>query len=256
MIDEKLLTKLHAGDCLFGISLRYNDAAIIETIGPGWDFCWIDLQHGAIQPDRVLEIVRACAITGTAPFIRLGRQSQDLLGFALDLAVAGVIVAQVDTVEHAAAAVAAAKFPPLGDRSFGGRRICDRHGTDYVLHANQRQLLLVQMESPLALENCEKIAALDGVDGLMIGPDDMAIRLGIPRSSPLEGPVGEATRRIATAARGQGKVAMGFGGAAEKDIRAAVTLGLNMISMGADVSFLRQGMAAWTGAVRTYKENQ
>ena len=79
----------------------------------------------------------------------------------------------------------AARFAPLGSRSFGGRRIIDLYGRDYVHIANQRQLLIAQIETPQAVQCAEQIAAVDGIDILFFGPDDIRVCLQLPMDAPL-----------------------------------------------------------------------
>ena len=184
MIHERFRAKRAAGQPVFGTSLRFRDAGIVEMIGGGWDFVWIDLQHGTIGADHLFDIVRACDLVGVTSLVRMPLNPSGI-GWVLDMDVGGVIIAQVDTVCQAREAVKAARFPPAGDRSYGGRRIIDRQGRDYATDANMRQLLFLQVESPQALDACAELAALDGVDGLMLGPDDIRLRLGQPLSGPI-----------------------------------------------------------------------
>jgi 4-hydroxy-2-oxoheptanedioate aldolase len=177
------------------------------------------------------------------------------VSYALDLDTGGVIVAQVETSEQALAMVQAAKFPPLGNRSYGGRRIIDRHSRDYVEKANRDQLLILQIESPAAAAIAGSLAAINGVDGLMIGPDDMKLRLGLPMSAPLATPeLAKASASVTAATRTHGKLALGFAEASPKGIQASVEAGFNMISLSAMARFVLAGSAemvkvraAWEG---------
>jgi 2-keto-3-deoxy-L-rhamnonate aldolase RhmA len=110
--------------------------------------------------------------------VRVAGHEAGPIGLALDMGATGVIVPCVDTAEQARALVTAAKFPPLGNRSYGGRRPIDLHGRMYAHTANEDTLLLLQIESPLAITNAEQIAAIPGVDGLFLGPDDIMFRRG------------------------------------------------------------------------------
>jgi len=246
MILERMAEKIALGKPVFGTSLRFYDPGIVEMMGKDWDFVWIDLQHGTIEVNHLLNIVRSCDLVGVSAIIRLpGIAAPDMVSFVLDMDPAGTIIAQVDTVAQAEAMVRAAKFPPLGDRSWGGRRIIDRNGRQYAKRANKEQLLIVQIESPTGLENCEAIAAVKGVDGLMIGPDDLSLRLGIMESASLfEGELYAASKKITSACHKHGKLAMGFGGKTVDEIRKTVEAGFNLISMGADAIFVQQGSAA------------
>lgn len=151
--------------------------------------------------------------------------------------------------------VAAAKFPSRGNRSFGGRRIIDRHGRDYFQMANAQQWLILQIESPEAAGICDSLAAIPGVDGLMIGPDDMKMRLGLPLSAPLDTPeLARASSAVTAACRRHGKRAMGFAAPTPAGIQASVEAGFDLISVAAIARMIQQGSGdllkvrqAWAG---------
>jgi len=225
----------------FGISTRFDDPGIIELIGQIWDFVWIDMQHGTVGPERLREIIRACDVVKTTSIVRLAGHNPDTLASVLDMDAGGVMVPQVETVEQASELVRAAKFPPLGNRSWGGRRIIDRRGREYHKTANKKQLLIVQIESPGALKNAEQIARLEGVNGLMLGPDDIKLRMGIDMKSGLDCPeLLEAAKQVGAICKKYGKI--GFAIArSEKHIRFLSQNDFSMIDVGADASFLAAG---------------
>ena len=244
MIHERFRAKRAAGQPVFGTSLRFRDAGIVEMIGGGWDFVWIDLQHGTIGADQLLDIVRACDLVGVTSLVRMPLNPSGI-GWALDMDVGGVIIAQVDTVCQACAAVKAARFPPVGDRSYGGRRIIDRQGGDYTMAANLRQLLFLQVESPQALDACAEWVALEGVDGLMLGPDDIRLRLGQPLSgSMMEGPLYEASMKLVNTCRAASKLTVMIVPPQRAEIGKALQMGATVISLSADATFLKTGSAA------------
>lgn len=255
MILERMAAKMALGKPIFGTSLRFYDPGIVEMMGKDWDFVWIDLQHGTIDVTHLFNIVRACDLVGVSAIVRLpGIAAPDMVSFVLDMDPAGAIIAQVDTAAQAEAMVEAAKFPPLGNRSWGGRRIIDRNGRQYAQRANKEQLLIVQIESPAGLKNCADIAAVKGVDGLMIGPDDMALRLGILGTASLfEGALYAASKQIASACHTHGKLAIGFAGKTANEIRKALEAGFNLVSMGADAIFVQQGSAALQRVIEEFK---
>jgi 2-keto-3-deoxy-L-rhamnonate aldolase RhmA len=255
MIHTRFANRIKAGKPAFGFNTQFADPGLLEMVGAEWDFVWIDLQHGLAQSSDLLNLVRACDLTGLTAFIRLPAGVPDLVSYALDLDAGGVIVAQVESFEQALAMVQAAKFPPLGNRCYGGRRIIDRHSRDYVEKANRDQLLILQIESPAAAAIAGSLAAINGVDGLMIGPDDMKLRLGLPMSAPLATPeLAKASASVTAATRTHGKLALGFAEASPKGIQASVEAGFNMISLSAMARFVLAGSAemvkvraAWEG---------
>jgi 4-hydroxy-2-oxoheptanedioate aldolase len=241
--------RLAAGETQIGFCSMYPAPGILERVGGDWDFVWIDAQHGELDYTDQLALVRACNLVGAAPIVRVPWLEAGSIGRALDMAAAGVIVPCIDSVAEARAAVDAAKFPPLGRRSYGGRRPIDLVGRTYSDRANVESLLFLQIESPRALDVAAEIAALDGVDGLMLGPDDMLLR-GVAMTTPRTPETLAADMRgVAEAARKHGKLVIGIG-FDDVMIRLNVELGVQMIVSGGDVPFLAGGSKAASGLAR------
>ncbi|MFZ4696200.1 MAG: aldolase/citrate lyase family protein, partial [Verrucomicrobiia bacterium] len=132
----------------------------------------------------------------------------------------------------------AAKFPPLGGRSYGGRRPIDLWGRTYSDTANAQTMLIVQIESPLAVENAERIAAVEGVDGLFLGPDDIMLRRGYPMTAPrTKETLGKDMEAVVRVCRKSGKIPVCVGVGAEM-FKFCVEVGFQMIVAGGDVPFL------------------
>lgn len=141
----------------------------------------------------------------------------------------------------ARAAVRAAKFPPIGGRSYGGRRAIDRQGRNYSSTANQDVLLVVQIESPEAIDNVDAIAATEGVDALFLGPDDILLRRGVSPAAPRsQDMLARDMAVVANTCKKHNKfsVMVGVGAAM---LNACLEYGYNMIVVGGDVSFLANG---------------
>jgi len=229
---------LQTGIPQLGVNFMYPSPGVIERIGGDWDWIWIDGQHGQHSYESVLACVRACNLVGKPAFPRVPSHEAGAIGLVLDMGAAGVIVPVVNSAEEARLLVRAAKFPPLGQRSYGGRRPIDLWGRAYSDTANDDTLLIVQIESPEAVEDAERIAAIPGVDGLFLGPDDVLLRRGhsplVPRTREILGADMEA---VAKACRNQGKVPVCVGMGREQ-FRLCLELGYRMIVAGGDVPFL------------------
>ncbi len=225
-----------------GLCIMLPSPAILERIGRDWDWVWLDGQHGQIAGyDTMLSMVRACQAAGKPAFVRVPGHEPSWIGLALDMGADAVIVPQVDNVEQAGRIIQAAKFPPLGNRSFGGRRPIDLHGRSYVREPDRKPWLICQIESPEALENTAAIAALPGVDGLFLGPDDYLLRQGVEiDTTGDEGMVGAAIARMAEACRPLHKalLCVGMGG---DMFRICLENGATHIVAGGDVGFLAGG---------------
>ena len=148
------------------------------------------------------------------------------------------MVPMVNTAKQAAEVASALRFPPLGSRSFGGRRPIDFLGRNY--HRGSEPLLVVQIETPEAVENANEIIATDGVDALFLGTDDLKVQMGIPVDAPnsKNEAILQATHRVGQAARNAGKFA-GCIASDRQSLRLRADAGYQLLVGGADASFLR-----------------
>ena len=234
-------TALASGVPQLGLCVMYPVPGAVERIGPDWDWVWIDGQHGQLGYQDMLALVRACNLVQRPAFVRVPGHEFGHIGLALDMGADGVIVPLVNTLDQARAIVQAAKFPPLGDRSYGGRRPVDLRGRTYSDTANTDTILVAQIESPEAIENADAIAALPGIDALLLGPDDVMLRRGYKMTAPRSrDTVGNDMKTVADACRRHGKIAATVGVGAEM-LKLCAGLGYRMIVAGADVGFLANG---------------
>lgn len=226
---------------LLGINIMYPSPGVIEGIGRDWDWVWLDAQHGQFGYDSLLACVRACDLVQRPAVIRVPNNDYGSIGSAFDTCASGVMVPMVEGAEEARAAVRAARFPPLGGRSYGGRRPIDLYGREYAHSFNDDSTLIVQIETRRGLENCDEIASVPGVDALLFGPDDMAMQAGMPMNEPRDAQWGRSgLERIAQAAARHGKIAAGLAFTPET-LSLLVALGYGLIVGGADRSILLQG---------------
>lgn len=241
-MDRKAFRKaLESGVPQLGFLGMYPAPGIIERAGADWDWVWIDGQHGELGYQDVLAMVRACDLIGRPGIVRVASHEFGRIGLALDTGASGIIVPVVSTPAEALAVVHAAKFPPLGGRSYGGRRPIDREGRLYSDTANEDVLLVVQVETPEAVENADSIAAIPGIDALFYGPDDVALRRGQKMNAvrSRETLAADLTA-VARACARHGKFAVTVG--VNPEIMAlAAELGFAMIVGGGDVGFIAAG---------------
>jgi len=236
------LKSLRQGQIQLGLCVMYPAPGIVERLGADWDWVWIDGQHGTLSYSDQLALVRACDLVGRPAFVRVPWLEAGHIGLALDLGAQGVIVPCIDTPEQARRAVEAAKFPPLGKRSWGARRPIDRHGRGYAEHANRDNLLVLQLETPEGLANAEAIAAIPGVDALFLGPDDIFLRRGFPMDAPkTRETLGPDMVTLIRACRNHGKIGVMVGRVSPDIFNYCVELGYTMIVAGSDVAFLAGG---------------
>lgn len=237
-----------------GLCFMYPSPGAVERIAPDWDWIWLDGQHGQSGYAEMLALVRACDLAGRPAFVRVAGHEFGEIGRALDMGAAGVIVPVVNSVEEARAAVKAAKFPPLGGRSYGGRRPVDLRGRGYSDTANEDTMLVVQIESPEAVEAADAIAAEPGVDALFLGPDDVTLRRGGSMTAPpSKEALGKDMEAVCRACREHGKAAVTVG-RSEEMFRLCLETGFNMIVAGGDVPFLADGSKVASGQARAAVE--
>jgi 4-hydroxy-2-oxoheptanedioate aldolase len=235
--------RLKAGQPQFGCVITYPLPGAIERTGSDWDWFWLDGQHGQLAYQDVLALVRACDLVGRASFVRVPGHDSGPIAMALDAGATGVIVPQVHSADQARAVVRAAKFPPLGDRSYGGRRVVDLHGRGYAATANDDTILIVQVESPEAMAAVDQIAAVPGVDCVHLGPSDLMLRRGHAMDQPL--PPDIVTRdleAIVGACRRHDKFSAAMG-LDRQMCEVGVSLGVNLIAAAADAGLIADGSA-------------
>jgi 2-keto-3-deoxy-L-rhamnonate aldolase RhmA len=176
----RLLQRLRAGEPALGVWCALDSTATIEAITT-LDVDWVTLdgEHGLIAAGACLPQIQAVRAPVTA-LVRVPSADPAIAARVLDAGADGVIVPRVDSAEQAAAMVAACRYPPAGRRGIGPHRAAG-YGTrvaDYLAHANERVVVIVQIESRAALERCAEIAAVEGLTAALIGPNDLAASLG------------------------------------------------------------------------------
>ncbi len=152
-------------------------AEIIANLG--YDWVVVDTEHGAIDIGTMQSIIQAISYTSTVPMVRVAWNDPALIKRALDAGAYGLVIPMVNSPEDAVQAVQAARYPPLGIRSYGGPRARLYGGVDYFEHANEEIALVVQIEHIDAVNRADKILSVAGVDAFFIGPSDLAISMGI-----------------------------------------------------------------------------
>lgn len=146
----------------------------------GYDYVVVDLQHGIASEPEALAMMQAAEAAGAIPVARVATNHPMTIGRALDAGALAVIVPMVNTAEDAKAAVAACRYPPIGDRSYGPVAAISRYSDDYARVANETVACLVMIETVQALENLEEILSVPGIDGVYVGPVDLSLTLGLP----------------------------------------------------------------------------
>ncbi|MFI9008157.1 HpcH/HpaI aldolase/citrate lyase family protein [Actinosynnema sp. NPDC053489] len=228
-----------------GLWVGSTDPRVVRaTAGGGFDWACVDEQHGGAAGGRdntgLIAAVRAAGVT---PFVRVAWNRPELIGRALDSGADGVIVPMVDDVEQARAAAAATRFAPRGTRSFGPVRSVDAVALTEPARANADVRCLVMIETVRGLDAVADIAAVDGVDGLFVGPFDLSLALGVDVTALLtdDGP-DAPLRRVVDACRANGLVAGAYAASPDRTahLRAA---GFTMIAAVDDLTMIANAAA-------------
>ncbi len=241
----------NGGRATFGSWISIGDPLSAEMMArAGFDWLILDAQHGGVNQGNLLSLIQASELGGTRALVRVSANEGAQIMRALDLGAAGVIVPMVSTPEQARDAVAPTRYPPYGNRSFG--RVRNYYAAEGG--AETAPLCFVMIETAEAIANLDAIAATPGLDGLFVGPIDLALSMGHGPSPNLAAPVVEAMGKVVAAARTHGIIA---GAATMPDnAKEMLDLGMGFLSLGADAGFLRRGAASeiekamgWLGLV-------
>lgn len=202
--------KLGAGQLVIGCFLRYPDAALAELLAlQAFDTIVFDGEHGTLTPALCEHMVRAAELHNVTPGVRVEANHAPSILRYLDTGVLLCHVPGVESAEEATRAVRAVKFGPAGSRGLAASR-SSRFGLDvsyreYVEHANRETQVVLHIESKAGVDAAREIAAVDGVDVLLLGALDLSQDLGHPGETGHPDIV-EATRHVADCARDAGKV--------------------------------------------------
>lgn len=251
MRPNRLRESLERGETTVSAWVSVDSPYLAEVLSYcGFDAVTIDLQHGMFGLGRAVTLLQAVSAGRAVPMARCSSLAPDTIGKLLDAGAYGIVCPAVDTEEQAAAFVRACRYPPAGARSFGPSRGLLYGGPDYVDHADATVLTWAMVESAASLANLEAILATPGLDGVYVGPNDLALSLGeAPNRAPLPAPVLAALERVASRARTAGRWCGVF--AADADTaRRMVELGFDLVTPGNDVGILRQAAAERVAAVR------
>ncbi|KAL4910732.1 hypothetical protein BDW74DRAFT_184479 [Aspergillus multicolor] len=227
--------------------LEFSGYQLAQTVaGLGQDWVLIDCEHGAISDTEMHLQVAAVASAGCSPIVRIPSSDPWMMKRALDAGAHGIMVPMCESAEQAASIVAGCKYPPTGIRGAGAmfaHSAFNQTPREYLTSANENIVVIVQIESRKAVENCEEIAGVEGVDMLFVGPNDLASSMGyVAFEHPNIAEVQEAIGRVLRAAKGKGKYAGHFALGAEEAAR-RWKQGFDFVNCGADIV----AIGAWMG---------
>ncbi len=203
----------------------------------GFDWLCIDLQHGMLSYDDLTYMLPAISTSDTIPFVRVPWNEPYEIMKALDAGAYGVIVPMVNNREEAATAVAACRYPPDGNRSFGPIRAAMYGGRGYAREANGEVACIAMVETAEGIEKLDEIASTPGLDAIYIGPSDLGYALGLGPGAFTDPKHVETVQRIQDACRTHG-IAAGIHGGSLPFAQRWLRQGFNLVTLGSDSGFM------------------
>ena len=254
-IRNALKEKLDAGGTALGVGLRgartVDVALAMKTAGFDWLF--IDMEHSAIDVDAAANVSVAAQSAGITPIVRVPGFEHHHATRVLDAGAQGIVVPHVDDVDTAQRMVRNVRYPPLGKRSMYGaspQAAFETHSQPVLMEAlNKATFLVLMIESPEGVRNADAIAAVEGVDALLIGTSDLTAELGIP--GQLDHPeVVAAYEAVIAACHKHGKHP-GMGGVYSPPVmKRYLEMGMRLILSGSEFAFMMAGARTQSAAVR------
>lgn len=252
--ENRMKRAMLAGDLAVSLNVsRWAGVEIAEIARvAGFEWLFIDLEHGLLSLDQASQIATLGISIGITPVARVGMDQYTEASRLLDAGMQGIVFPHIDSPEQAKSAVEATKYPPLGKRSVSSplAQAGFRPASDAASLAeiNRQILTIVMVETDIAVKAVDAIAAVDGVDGVMIGTNDLAADYGVAGDLADER-IRSAFGRIDKACRDHGRL-MGMGGIYRQDLIARyLPEGVRFMLGGSDISLLMDAAATRRGMI-------
>ena len=237
--ENKLKRRLKAGEATAGSWLSVAHPTVAEVMGlGGFDWLAVDMEHGIVGLEAAQTLIQVIAGTPAASVVRVPWNEPVVVKQVLETGPVGIMFPQVNTVEQAEAAIRAIKYPPDGIRGIGCQRAAG-FGVwfeDYLQHANEEQLVIMQIEHIQAVENIERILRVEGLDVVFLGANDLSASMGL-LGQPGHPRVQEAIAQVLASARKAGVVA-GLVARDAEDANRRFAEGFQFVAIGHDVGLL------------------
>jgi 4-hydroxy-2-oxoheptanedioate aldolase len=254
--------RLAAGEPSVGTWLALPSPEAAEYVSTlGLDWLVVDTEHNAVDIRTLSQMFGVIAPSGVAPMVRIPWNQPENFKRVLDAGAWGIVVPMVNSKEEAERAVEATRFPPKGKRSVGGSIPAVRFGTnggDYLKHADDEILLVLQIEHIDAVEHCDEILGVPGVDACFIGPNDLAASMGIGLGVPLEGTdprMIEAIAHVEKTAKAVG-VAPGIHCSGSAGVNQRIAEGFQFLALASELRYLLSGLNDALGELNWAKSDR
>ena len=242
---NKLREKLNSGKTAIGSHISLSDSSVTEIMGDmGFDYLWIDMEHTSMSREDLRNHLVAARATGVSPIVRIPEVSQVQAKPILEMGPEGIVFPQVNSYELALEAVAACRYPPVGNRGWGPRRAmhfgADMTAQEYI-RSSDDILTILQFENIAAYKELDKILSIEGLDVIMLGPCDLASSMGHIGdwfNPEVEAVVDDVFERVH---KGGKKMGVSIGLFGTDVIRRYQQRNVDMISVAADYDYIVAG---------------
>ena len=249
--------KIFNNELCLGVGLRQSRTVDIGKImaTSGYDWLFIDMEHNSMDIDIASQISVAAQDAGITPIVRVPDFAHHHATRVLDCGAMGVVFPHVDNADIAKKLVSYCLYPPKGHRSMTGvlpqLDFKQQPIADVASTINKNMLIVIMLESPEAIDNVDSIAAVDGVDVILIGTNDLCMEMGIPGdySNPK---VKDAYIKVIEACKKYGKTP-GMGGVYNEELMSEyIKMGMRFILSGSDLSFMMQSASQRSNKIRSF----
>ena len=237
-----LRKRVLAGECVYGTMIRQARDPGAPTVfaTAGYDFVFIDMEHGNYSMETVADLIRGAKSAGIAPIIRVPHLETFFISRTLDAGAEGIMVPMTSTRRQAEEIVRFSKYTPLGQRGFGTQT----GQTDYkplkaseaMKEANEHTLIVAQIETPEAIENIDAILEVEGIDVGLIGPNDLSISMGMTDQIGSE-IITKAIEKVVETAKKKGK-ASGIHIGNIEALKKWRAKGMTVLAYSTDIAFM------------------
>lgn len=247
----ELKKRLRAGELCLGTWVTIGHADVPDILeAMGFDWLVFDSEHAPLGPESLSRMIQAVDGSKICPMVRVGQTEQYLIKAALDMGAHGVVCPLVNSKEDAEREVSYVKYPPAGVRGVAPRKASEYgvNFSDYIRTANDRTMVVAQIETKDAIANLDAILSVPGIDVAFVGPSDLTVSLGLwdDRSNPK---VLDAMKTVVKGCETHGKIP-GILAATPEEGKRDVAMGFKFVGLGSDTRFMMGGAKTFLEAAR------
>jgi 2-keto-3-deoxy-L-rhamnonate aldolase RhmA len=254
--DNRLRKALNEGNVVIGTMLQEvrTPAIPILLANLGYDFIFIDMEHGAHNMETVADLIKVTRLTGMVPLVRVPELQYHFIARCLDAGAQGIMIPRVETREQVEAIVSFSKYPPVGERGCSINKGHNDYQSEALIpfmeKANRENIVILQIERKKAMENLNDLLSVPGVDAAVLGPNDLAASYGVPNDldSPL---MTELFQKVVDTGKKYG-VHTGMHIANLVKLKEWMAKGMHIIAYNTDLGFLKSSASAGLSDLREH----